>query len=201
MSLVQKALTDISSGKLVIVVDDHTRENEGDLIMAAERVTPQAINFMITQGRGLVCVPMSEARAQTLKLRRMVAHNTAEFKTNFTISVDAKRGTTTGISAHDRAVTIAALANSQTKPIDLARPGHVFPLIANHRGVIGRKGHTEAAVDLCTLAGLKPVGVLCEILGPTGRAATGRELKALAKKYKLAVISIQDIIEYRRRLV
>src|SRR3982075_1474551 len=157
-------VSDIAKGKLVIVPDDADRENEGDLVMAAEKATPEAVNFMATHGRGLICVPISNERAEQLGLQRMVAQNREMYRTDFTVSVDAARGVTTGISAHDRAATIKTIANYKSTPDDLVQPGHVFPLRAKDGGVLRRAGHTEAAVDLARMAGLEPAGVLCELL-------------------------------------
>ncbi|MDQ6861194.1 MAG: 3,4-dihydroxy-2-butanone-4-phosphate synthase, partial [Verrucomicrobiota bacterium] len=168
---VDDVLRDIAAGKLVIVTDDEDRENEGDLVMAAEKATPEAVNFMAKFGRGLICVPVSNDRAEQLGLQRMVAQNREMYRTDFTVSVDAARGVTTGSSAHDRAVTIQILANPKSEPADLVQPGHVFPLRARDGGVLVRAGHTEAAVDLARLAGLQPAGVLCEILHDDGTMA------------------------------
>src|ERR1043166_7611930 len=161
---IDDVVSDISKGKLVIVTDDADRENEGDLVMAAEKATPKTINFMAMHGRGLICVPISNERAEQLGLQRMVAQNREMYRTDFTVSVDASQGVTTGISAHDRAATIQRIANPKSTPDDLVPPGHVFPLRAKDGGVLRRAGHTEAAVDLARLAGLQPAGVLCEIL-------------------------------------
>src|SRR5215203_1893941 len=163
---IDEVLKDIRAGRLVIVTDDADRENEGDLVMAAEKVTPEAVNFMATHGRGLICVPITEERAEQLGLQRMVMQNRESYRTDFTVSVDATDGITTGISAHDRARTIQLLVDPQAAPRDLVQPGHVFPLRAKPGGVLRRAGHTEAGVDLARLAGLQPAGVLCEILNP-----------------------------------
>jgi len=192
------AVEDFKSGKILIVVDDEDRENEGDFIMAATKATPESINFMAQYGRGLICVPMMENRLDELELFSMVQKNTAHHGTQFTVSVDAIKNTTTGISAFDRAVTIKALVNPQTKPNDLARPGHIFPLKAEKGGVLSRAGHTEAVVDLAKLAGLYPAGVLCEILDNDGTMARVPSLQKLAKKHNLKIITIRDLIEYRR---
>jgi 3,4-dihydroxy 2-butanone 4-phosphate synthase/GTP cyclohydrolase II len=183
------------------VVDDAERENEGDLVMAASKVTPEAINFMITYAKGLVCVPLSEERINELKLSMMVDDNTAPLQTAFTVSVDAKPnfGVTTGISASDRAKTIKLLIDPHTKPSDLARPGHIFPLKALPGGVLRRAGHTEAAVDFARLAGLAPAGVICEIIKEDGKMARTSDLVAFAKKWKLKMITIADLIAYRAK--
>lgn len=194
---IEEALDDIKAGKMIIVVDDEDRENEGDLIMAAEKVTPTAINFMIQEGRGLVCAPVSREIAEKFKLEPMVKENTALLGTNFTVSIDYRYGTSTGISAPDRAKTIQALTDPASRPEDFGRPGHIFPLVAEKNGVLARPGHTEAAVDLPLLAGLRPVGVLCEIIGDDGEMSRLPELKIFAEKHKLKLISIQDLISYR----
>lgn len=196
---VEDAIEDIRRGKLIVVVDDEDRENEGDLVGAAETMTPAQVNFIIREARGLLCVPMTPERLQHLGLPAMVAKNTAPMETAFTVSVDAVRGTTTGISAQDRAVTIRALANPHTPPDDLARPGHVFPLRAEPGGVIRRRGHTEAVVDLMNLAGKAPVGVLCEILDQDGTMARQPYLFEFARRHGLKIISIQQLVEYRFR--
>src|SRR3954447_366137 len=168
---IDDVLSDIAAGRIVIVTDDADRENEGDLVMAAEKATPEAINFMSKFGRGLICAPISNERAEQLGLQRMVAQNREMYRTDFTVSVDAAQGVTTGISAHDRAKTITMIANAKSTPEDLIQPGHVFPLRAKDGGVLRRAGHTEAAVDLATMAGLEPAGVLCEILHDDGTMA------------------------------
>jgi len=198
-SKISEAIEDVKKGKLVIVVDDEDRENEGDFIMAAEKVTPEAINFMAKYGRGLICVPMTKERLDELKLFPMVAENTAKWGTPFTVSVDAIKNTTTGISAYDRAETIKALIDERTKPDDLARPGHIFPLRSMEGGVLRRAGHTEAVVDLARLAGLYPAGVLCEIMDDDGSMAKLPRLKEMAGEHHLKLISIKDLISYRRR--
>lgn len=197
---IPEAIEDIRQGKFVIVVDDEDRENEGDLIMAAEKITPEAVNFMSMHGRGLICVPMMEQRIEELKLEMMVENNTARLGTRFTVSVDAFEGTTTGISAFDRSVTIRALSGEKTKPEDLGRPGHVFPLKALNGGVLTRAGHTEAAVDLSRMAGLKPIGVLCEIMADDGTMARVDKLAAMANKHALKLITVRDLIAYRNRV-
>jgi 3,4-dihydroxy 2-butanone 4-phosphate synthase/GTP cyclohydrolase II len=193
------ALEEIRRGKMVIVVDDEDRENEGDFIMAAQKVTAQSVNFMAKHGRGLICMPMTGQRLDQLGLSLMVDKNTAKLGTPFTISVDAVRGTTTGISAHDRAVTVKALIDPKTGSEDLARPGHIFPLRAMDGGVLRRAGHTETAVDLATMAGLYPAGLLCEIMAEDGTMARVPELVKLKVKFDLKLITIKDLIEYRRR--
>ena len=193
---IESAVADIRDGKFVIVVDSADRENEGDLVMAADLITPEAVNFMVTHGRGLVCVPMERARLAELELEQMTEHNTARLGTRFTVSVDLLSGTTTGISAHDRALTIAALVDEKTTPDMLGRPGHVFPLEAEEGGVLSRPGHTEAAIELCRLAGRKPVGVLCEILSADGTMARTPELIEMARNWGLKMVSIADLIHY-----
>jgi len=196
---IEDAIKDYRQGKILIVVDDEDRENEGDFIMAAERATPEKINFLAKHGRGLICVPMLGERLDELGLHSMVPRNTEKLKTYFTVSVDARVNTTTGISAFDRAETVKALINAETKPDDLARPGHIFPLRAREGGVLVRAGHTEAAVDFARLASLYPAGVLCEIMDDDGTMARSPRLKEMALKFGLKFISIQDLIEYRRR--
>jgi 3,4-dihydroxy 2-butanone 4-phosphate synthase/GTP cyclohydrolase II len=197
-SPVKDAVEAIRAGKLVIVVDDENRENEGDFICAAETVTPEKINFMAHHGRGLVCFLAPGAWLDRLGLDPMVSVNTAKLGTQFTISVDAVKGTTTGISAHDRARTVRVLADPRSQPEDLARPGHVFPIRASEGGVLRRAGHTEATVDLCRLAGLRPAGVLCEIMSRDGTMARLPELQRIARRFGLRIITIRDLIEYRR---
>jgi len=196
---VEDALEDIRAGRMLIVVDDEDRENEGDFIMAAAKVAPLDVNFLTRHGRGLVCVPMPEERLRALELPPMVGRNTAKLGTHFTVSVDALNNTTTGISAYDRAETIRCLCDPRTRPEDLGRPGHVFPLIAAGGGVLRRAGHTEASVDLATLAGLYPAGVLCEILREDGTMARLPELREIAKAHGLKILTIASLIEYRRR--
>jgi 3,4-dihydroxy 2-butanone 4-phosphate synthase/GTP cyclohydrolase II len=188
----------LAAGEIVIVTDDEDRENEGDLVMAAEKATPEAINFMAMHGRGLICVPVSNERAEQLGLQRMVAQNREMYKTDFTVSVDAAEGVTTGISAYDRAKTITTIADPKAKPEDLVQPGHIFPLRAKEGGVLRRAGHTEAAVDLARLAGLQPAGVLCEILHDDGTMARLPELMEFRKKHGLRICTIQSLIAYRR---
>ncbi|MFQ5649236.1 MAG: bifunctional 3,4-dihydroxy-2-butanone-4-phosphate synthase/GTP cyclohydrolase II [bacterium] len=196
---IEDAIEDYRQGKILIVIDDEDRENEGDFIMAAEKVTPEKINFMAKYGRGLICVPMTGERLDKLELHSMVPKNTEKLKTYFTVSVDAKQNTTTGISAFDRTETIRALINPETRPDDLARPGHIFPLRARTGGVLVRAGHTEAVVDLAKLAGMYPAGVLCEIMDDDGTMARVPKLNEVAKKFGLKFITIQALIEYRRR--
>lgn len=199
IKVIEQAVEEIKNGKMVIVVDDRDRENEGDLIMAAELVRPEDINFITREARGMLCVSITAERARKLALDFMVRENTAAFKTPFTVSVDARQGITTGISAYDRAHTIRTIIDSATTADDLARPGHVFPLIACDEGVLRRAGHTEAALDLVRLAGLKPAGVLCEIMAEDGSMARGETLQHFARKHNLIIISIADLIEYRRQ--
>ncbi|MGC8833370.1 MAG: bifunctional 3,4-dihydroxy-2-butanone-4-phosphate synthase/GTP cyclohydrolase II [Armatimonadota bacterium] len=196
---IPEAIEDLRAGKMLILLDDEDRENEGDLIMAAECVTPEDVNFITKHARGLLCCPLSPERADELGLEFMSPRNTALHGTAFTVSVDAVHGTTTGISAHDRAVTIRALADPKTKPEDLARPGHIFPLRAVPGGVLRRAGHTEAVVDLLKLAGMRPVGVLCEILNEDGSMARAPELLEMAQRFGIKAITIADLIKYRRR--
>ena len=192
-------ISDIRRGRMVIVTDDADRENEGDLLMAAAKVTPSAVNFMAKHGRGLICAPITEDRAQKLGLQRMVAHNRELFKTDFTVSVDATAGISTGISAKDRSTTIRVLAQESSRPADLVQPGHVFPLQAKPGGVLQRAGHTEAAVDLARLAGLDPSGVICEILKEDGSMARLPDLVKFKRKHGLKLCSIQDLIAHRRK--
>lgn len=199
LNTIEEAIADFHQGKILIVVDDEDRENEGDFIMAAEKITPDAVNFMTKYGRGMVCLPMTGKRADELGLDLMVDKNTALHGTSFTVSIDAVKNTTTGISAKDRATTILACADPATKPADLARPGHIFPLRAAEGGVLKRAGHTEAVVDLARLAGLMPMGVLCEIMSEDGSMARLPELLEIAKRFGLKVISIKDLIEFRQR--
>ena len=196
---VPAAVAAIANGEMVIVVDDEARENEGDLICASERITPEMINFMATYGRGLICVSLPEARLVELDLPPMVARNTARLQTHFTISVDAKEGTSTGISAFDRARTVGVLIDPDTRPEDLARPGHVFPLRAAPGGVLRRAGHTEASMDLARMAGLYPSGVLCEIMSADGSMARMPELREIASRFGFRMISVADLIAYRNR--
>ncbi len=198
LDTIESAIEDIRKGKLVIVVDDEDRENEGDFITAARNVTPEIINFMSKEGRGLICAPLTESRAAELQLELMVNNNTALHATPFTVSIDLLgHGCTTGISAHDRAKTVQALINPAIKPEDLGRPGHIFPLRAKNGGVLRRSGHTEATIDLARLAGFEPVGVLVEIMNEDGTMARLPQLQEIAKKFDLKIISIKDLIEYR----
>lgn len=194
---VEEAIEDIRQGKMVLVVDDEDRENEGDLVMAAEKATTEAINFMTKFARGLVCVPVSEEQARRLGLCLMVEQNTDRHCTAFTVSVDALEGTTTGISAQERAITARTLADPEARPDDLRRPGHMFPLIARKGGVLKRAGHTEAAVDLARHAGLQPAGVICEVMNDDGSMARLPQLAEFAEKHGLKILSIQDLISYR----
>jgi len=196
---IEEAIEDYRDGKILIVVDDEDRENEGDFIMAATKITPEKVNFMAQHGRGLICVPMLEDRLEELEIFSMVQNNTSHHGTQFTISVDAAKNTTTGISAFDRAHTIKTLVDPDAKPNDLARPGHIFPLKAENGGVLSRAGHTEAVVDLARLAGLYPAGVLCEIMDEDGSMARVPRLKKIAQKHNLKLITIRDLIEYRNR--
>lgn len=198
-SSIPKIVEEISRGRMVIVIDDEDRENEGDLIIAAEKVTSQAINFMAKHGRGLICFPVRGERLDELELYPMVNDNSDRFHTAFTVSIDARKGVSTGISAHDRAATIKAVLNPGTKASDLARPGHIFPLRARKGGVLTRAGHTEAAVDLAKLAGLYPAGVICEIMNDDGTMARVPQLIRFAKEHKLCIGTITDLIQYRRR--
>jgi 3,4-dihydroxy 2-butanone 4-phosphate synthase/GTP cyclohydrolase II len=195
---IEQAIDDIRDGKMVIIVDDEDRENEGDLVMAAEKVTPEAVNFMASWGRGLICVPMETQRLRELQIPMMVLDNTARLTTAFTVSVDALEGTTTGISAHDRARTVQALLDPNTRPQDLGKPGHVFPLRYAEGGVLVRTGHTEAAVDLPRMAGLYPAGMLCEVMAEDGTMARMPQLEELSAKHGIGIATIGDIIAYRR---
>ncbi len=198
LNTIDEAIDDIKAGKIVIVVDDEDRENEGDFIAAAEKVTPEMINFMAKEGRGLICAPLTEKRCEELELEMMVGKNTSLHETPFTVSVDALgHGTSTGISAYDRSVTIKLLADKNTKPEELGRPGHIFPLKARDRGVLRRSGHTEAAVDLARMAGLEPAGILVEVMNDDGTMARLPQLIEIANKFNLKIISIADLIAYR----
>lgn len=195
---IEEAIEDIKAGKMIIVVDDESRENEGDFVAAAEKVTPEMINFMATNGRGLICAPLTETRCEELDLELMVGKNTVLHNTQFTVSVDLiGHGCTTGISTHDRAKTVKALTLNETKAEDLGRPGHIFPLRAKEGGVLRRTGHTEAAIDLARLAGLKPAGLLVEILNEDGTMARLPQLMKVAEKYDLKIVSIEDLVAYR----
>lgn len=197
ISSIQEAIDDIRSGKMVILVDDEDRENEGDLCMAAQFVTPEAINFMARYGRGLVCLTINEELAAKLNLRPMVQENKARFQTAFTVSIEARHGVSTGISAADRATTIQAAVNPAAKADDLVSPGHVFPIIARKGGVLVRTGQTEGSVDLCRLAGLTPSGVICEVMKDDGTMARMADLEIFAEEYNLKIVTIADLIEYR----
>ncbi len=198
LDTIEEAVEDLRNGKLIIVVDDEDRENEGDFIAAAEKITPEMVNFMATEGRGLICVAITEERCEELELDMMVGRNTSLHDTPFTVSVDAVgENITTGISAHDRAATILKLADPSTQPHELGRPGHIFPLRARTRGVLRRAGHTEATVDLARLAGLEPAGVLVEIMNPDGTMARLPELFKIAQKFGLKLVSIADLIAYK----
>ena len=199
LSTIPEAIEDIKAGKFIIIVDDEDRENEGDLVMAAEKVTPEAINFMAVHARGLICVPLIGERLDELRIPMMVRENTSKFSTAFTVSVEAKHGVSTGISAADRAQTVRVLVNPTAKPEDLVQPGHIFPLRARDGGVLVRAGHTEAVVDLPRLAGLHPAGVLCEIMNEDGTMARLPQLEKLADKFGIKIVSIADLIAYRRR--
>ena len=198
LNTIEEAIADVKAGKVIIVVDDQDRENEGDFLAAAEAVTPEMINFMATHGRGLICAPLSEERCSELNLNMMVGNNTDPMETAFTISVDLKgQGVTTGISASDRAKTVQALIKSETKPYDLSRPGHIFPLKAKEGGVLRRTGHTEAAIDFARLAGFQPAGVIVEIMNEDGTMARLPQLVEVAKRFDLKLVSIEDLVAYR----
>jgi len=198
LNTIEEAIEDVKNGKVIIVVDDEDRENEGDFLAAAEKVTPEMINFMATHGRGLICAPLIEDRCEELELELMVGKNTAEYETPFTVSVDLiGNGCSTGISASDRSKTIQALVNPNTKPNELGKPGHIFPLKARKGGVLRRAGHTEAAIDFARLAGFYPAGVIVEIMNDDGTMARMPELKKIAKKHQLKFVTIKDLIAYR----
>ncbi len=198
LNTIEEAIEDIRQGKVIIVVDDEDRENEGDFLAAAEKVTPEMINFMATHGRGLICAPLTESRCKELELRPMVSNNTDHMETAFTVSVDLKgNGVTTGISAADRAKTILSIVDSSTKPHELARPGHIFPLVAKQGGVLRRTGHTEAAIDFARLAGFKSAGVIVEIMNEDGSMARLPQLYEVAQKFNLKLVSIEDLVAYR----
>ena len=196
---IEDAIAAIARGEMIVVVDDESRENEGDIVAAAETVTPQTVAFMMNHARGLICMPMTGERLDELDIPLMVTRNTDSMKTAFTVSVDYIPGTTTGISAGDRALTIRALTDAGAKPDDFARPGHIFPLRANPGGVLARPGHTEAAVDLARLAGLKPAGVICEIANDDGSMSRLPELRVFAEKHGLLIVTIEDLIAWLRR--
>jgi 3,4-dihydroxy 2-butanone 4-phosphate synthase/GTP cyclohydrolase II len=200
LNSIEEAIEDIRQGKIIIVVDDEDRENEGDFLAAAEKVTPEMINFMATHGKGLICAPLTESRCKELGLHAMVSNNTDPMETAFTVSVDLRgNGVTTGISASDRAKTIMSFVDSDTKPHDLARPGHIFPLIAKQGGVLRRTGHTEAAIDFARLAGFKPAGVIVEIMNEDGSMARLPQLVEVAKKFDLKLVSIEALVAYRMK--
>ncbi len=194
LSSIESVLEDVKIGRPIIVIDNEDRENEGDLFVASELINPKSINFMAKEGRGLICVSITSQRANELDLEPMERRNSSLHETNFTISVDAKKDTTTGISAFDRSVTIKTLIDDNAKAIDLARPGHIFPIVGKDGGVLRRAGHTEASIDLSLLAGLKPSGVICEIMADDGSMARGNELEKFSRKHKLKISSIADLI-------
>ncbi|MEX0742902.1 MAG: 3,4-dihydroxy-2-butanone-4-phosphate synthase, partial [Actinomycetota bacterium] len=196
---IDEALEDVRAGRVVIVVDDADRENEGDFILAADRATPEALNFMVTHGRGIVCMPVTQQRLEELRIPLMVSKNNESHGTAFAVSIDIRGRTTTGTSAFDRAATVLAITDQELRPDDIRMPGHVFPLMAQEGGVLKRAGHTEATVDLARLAGRYPAGVLCEVLHPDGTMARLPELVRVAAEHGLRMISIADLIEYRRR--
>ncbi|NER13953.1 3,4-dihydroxy-2-butanone-4-phosphate synthase [Leptobacterium flavescens] len=198
LNTIEEAIEDIRNGKVIIVVDDEDRENEGDFVAAADKVSPEMINFMATHGRGLICTPLTEKRCKELELHMMVGNNTDPMETAFTVSVDLRgNGVTTGISASDRAKTIHALIDKDTKPFELSKPGHIFPLVAKEGGVLRRTGHTEAAIDFARLAGLKPAGVIVEIMNEDGTMARLPQLMEVARKFDLKLVSIEDLVAYR----
>ncbi|MBY3193959.1 3,4-dihydroxy-2-butanone-4-phosphate synthase [Rhizobium laguerreae] len=199
IATIEDAISAIASGKMVVVVDDQNRENEGDIVVAADAVTPETIAFMMTHARGLVCIAMEGERLDALDIPLMVPNNTESHKTAFTVSVDYLKGTTTGISAADRAATVRALVDDRTKPDEFARPGHIFPLRANPRGVLGRPGHTEAAVDLARLAGRIPAGVICEVANDDGTMSRLPELTLFAERHNLPLVTIEDLVAYLNR--
>ena len=194
---VEQAVQDVQAGRMIIIVDDEDRENEGDLMVAAEKITPEIVNFMTKHGRGLICLPLTRERLDELQLPLMVADNTARYQTAFTVSIDAKQGVTTGLSADDRAKTIQAAIDPKTRPEDLARPGHIFPLQAKEGGVLARAGQTEASVDLTRMAGLMPAGVICEIMNEDGSMARMPELERFSREHAIPVLTIADLIRYR----
>jgi 3,4-dihydroxy 2-butanone 4-phosphate synthase / GTP cyclohydrolase II len=196
---VETALEAVRAGRMIIIVDDEDRENEGDLMVAAEKATPETVNFMARHGRGLICLPLTRERLEELQLPLMVSENTARFQTAFTVSIDAKKGVTTGISAHDRARTILAAIDPATRPDDLARPGHIFPLQAVEGGVLSRAGQTEASVDLARMAGLIPAGVICEVMNEDGTMARRPELEEVSRRFDIPILTIAELIRYRVR--
>ncbi|MBY5772495.1 3,4-dihydroxy-2-butanone-4-phosphate synthase [Rhizobium laguerreae] len=199
IATIEDAISAIASGKMVVVVDDQNRENEGDIVVAADAVTPETIAFMMTHARGLVCIAMEGERLDALDIPLMVPNNTESHKTAFTVSVDYLKGTSTGISAADRAATVRALVDDRAKPAEFARPGHIFPLRANPRGVLGRPGHTEAAVDLARLAGRIPAGVICEVANDDGTMSRLPELTLFAERHNLPLVTIEDLVAYLDR--
>jgi len=199
LNTIPEAIEDIKAGKVIVIVDDESRENEGDLAMAAEKVTPEAINLMAKEARGLICMPVTGKRLDELRIPMMVHDNTARFSTAFTVSIEAKHEVTTGISAHDRAATVKAAIDPATRPEDISRPGHIFPIRAKEGGALVRAGHTEAIVDLARLAGLYPAGVICEVMNDDGSMARLPQLKKMAAKHGMKVVSVADLITYRRR--
>ena len=199
LSRIEEAVADIKNGKMVIVIDDEDRENEGDFIIASEKATVQDVNFMMKEGRGLLCISINNQTAQKLELTPMVNSNTTSHGTNFTVSVDAIKNSTTGISANDRWQSVQVIIDDESKPEDLARPGHMFPLVAKDGGVLKRAGHTEAALDLARLANLKPSGLLVEIVDEDGSMARKESLFNIAEKFNLKIISISDLIKYRKK--
>ena len=199
LSTISEAIEDIKSGKIIIIVDDENRENEGDFAVAAEKITPDLINFMAKYGRGLICMPIINERLEELKIPLMVSDNTAPLGTAFTVSIEAKHRVSTGISAHDRAETIKTVIHPDTRPDDIVRPGHMFPIAARKGGVLVRAGHTEAIVDLAKLANLYPAGVICEIMNEDGTMARLPQLEKITDKFGLKMVSIADLISYRRR--
>ncbi|MCW1407079.1 3,4-dihydroxy-2-butanone-4-phosphate synthase [Rhizobium sp. 1AS11] len=199
IATIEDAISAIASGKMVVVVDDQNRENEGDIVVAADAVTPETIAFMMTHARGLICIAMEGERLDALDIPLMVPNNTESQKTAFTVSVDYLKGTTTGISAADRAATVSALVDDRAKPDEFARPGHIFPLRANPRGVLGRPGHTEAAVDLARLAGRIPAGVICEVANDDGTMSRLPELTLFAERHNLPLVTIEDLVAYLDR--
>ncbi len=196
---VEQAIKAVKAGKLIIIVDDEERENEGDLMIAAEKATPEIVNFMTKHGRGLICMPLPKERLKELHLPLMVSDNTAPYQTAFTVSIDAREGVTTGISAHDRAQTISVAMDSKTQPSDLTRPGHIFPLEAREGGVLERAGQTEASVDIARLAGLKPAGVICEIMDEDGTMARMPHLEEISRTHDIPILTIADLIKYRMK--
>jgi 3,4-dihydroxy 2-butanone 4-phosphate synthase/GTP cyclohydrolase II len=197
LATIEEAAADIAAGKMIIIVDDEDRENEGDLVCAAEKVTPEIINFMVTHARGLICLPLTEERCDELHLPPQTSNNTSSMGTAFTISIEAREGVTTGISAADRAKTILTAVNPDSKPTDLARPGHIFPLRAKNGGVLVRVGQTEASVDIARIAGCRPAGVVCEIMNDDGTMARMPELEKFAEKHDLKIISVAELVRYR----